>query len=326
VHGDGDGWVVCDLGHRHWGRHGAAGLFLASGPASSGPASSGLASSGPGTLGRIVLQHRALRTHEGGTWGLPGGARDSHEDAVDTALREAAEEAGIDPRTVEPGGLSVVEHGGWSYTTVLARADGEVRPHAANWESDEVRWCDVSELDRLPLHPGFGASWPALRTAPRPVTVIVDAANVVGSRPDGWWRDRAGANHALRTRVTALAGRGVNRQHWPVDVDCGPLDTVLPRWVFVVEGAATDLDGDPAQTWSQRLVHTVRARAAGDDEVVRQAHALVPVRQVVVVTADRELRARLPDAASAVGPTWLLARLDAADDRDDGPDATTATQ
>ncbi len=46
-----------------------------------------------------MLQHRAAWTHEGGTWALPGGARDSHEDAVAAALREAVEEATLDPAT-----------------------------------------------------------------------------------------------------------------------------------------------------------------------------------------------------------------------------------
>ena len=54
--GDGNGWVVCSLGHRHWGRFGAAGILITDGDA-------------------VVLQHRAAWTHEGGTWAVPGGAR-----------------------------------------------------------------------------------------------------------------------------------------------------------------------------------------------------------------------------------------------------------
>ena len=68
--GDGNGWVVCALGHRHWGRFGAAGLLLTDGR-------------------RVLLQHRAAWTHEGDTWAVPGGARDSHEDPITAALREA---------------------------------------------------------------------------------------------------------------------------------------------------------------------------------------------------------------------------------------------
>ena len=75
MRGDGDGWVVDPDGSRYWGRNGAAGLLLRA------PLSDG--STG------ILLQHRAVWSHQGGTWGLPGGARDSHESAIDTAIREA---------------------------------------------------------------------------------------------------------------------------------------------------------------------------------------------------------------------------------------------
>ena len=40
------------------------------------------------------------------------------------------------------------------------------------------------------------------------VTIIVDGANVVGSRPDGWWRDRAGAAVRLHDNLAGLAERG----------------------------------------------------------------------------------------------------------------------
>ena len=142
--GDGNGWVVCALGHRHWGRFGAAGLLISDGA-------------------RVVLQHRAPWTHEGGTWALPGGARDSHEDVVAAALREAAEETELDPASVRPVATWVDDHGGWSYTTVVATAVLEVHPHAANAESTEIRWWQIDEVDALPLHDGFAAAWPHLR-------------------------------------------------------------------------------------------------------------------------------------------------------------------
>jgi 8-oxo-dGTP pyrophosphatase MutT (NUDIX family) len=142
--GDGNGWAVCNLGHRHWGRFGAAGLLITDGA-------------------RVVLQHRAPWTHEGGTWALPGGARDSHEDVVAAALREAAEESDLDPAAVHPVGEWVDDHGGWSYTTVVARAVADFLPHAANAESVEVRWWSIDEVDGLPLHAGFAGAWPQLR-------------------------------------------------------------------------------------------------------------------------------------------------------------------
>jgi 8-oxo-dGTP diphosphatase len=294
VHGDGDGWVTCDLGHRHWGLNGAAGLLITD-------------------IGRarIVLQHRAERTHEGGTWGLPGGARDSHEDAVGTALREAGEEAGVDPATVAPLGRSTDDHGGWSYTTVVARAVAPVHPHAANWESSEVRWCDVAEVARLPLHPGFAHSWPALQTIPRPVRVVVDMANVVGARPDGWWRDRLGANAALRERIVGLSRRGLDAAALPDGVPPGSLTHTFPDWVLVVEGQASALTPPAPTEWWERQTRVVAAAGSGDDEIVAQADGAVAAgRTVVVVTADRGLRTRL-GAAATVGPNWLLGQLDA---------------
>jgi 8-oxo-dGTP diphosphatase len=144
VSGDGNGWVECALGHRHWGRFGAAGLLVTDGV-------------------RVVLQHRAAWTHEGGTWALPGGARDSHEDVITAALREAAEETALDPSAVRPVGEWVDDHGGWSYTTVVAVALTELDPHAANAESIEIRWWSIDEVGALPLHHGFAAAWPRLR-------------------------------------------------------------------------------------------------------------------------------------------------------------------
>jgi 8-oxo-dGTP pyrophosphatase MutT (NUDIX family) len=144
VSGDGNGWVICSQGHRHWGRFGAAGLLVSDGA-------------------RVVLQHRAPWTHEGGTWGLPGGARDSHEDVVTAALREAVEESALDPASVRPFDEWVDDHGGWSYTTVVAEALAELRPHAANAESVEIRWWSIAEVSALPLHSGFASAWPVLR-------------------------------------------------------------------------------------------------------------------------------------------------------------------
>ena len=142
--GDGNGWVICELGHRHWGLFGAAGILITDGT-------------------RVVLQHRAVWTHEGGTWALPGGARDSHEDAVAAALREAVEETTLDPAHVTPFGEWVDEHGGWSYTTVLARAESGVALKPANGESVAIDWWPVDEVDALALHSGFAAAWPHLR-------------------------------------------------------------------------------------------------------------------------------------------------------------------
>lgn len=109
------------------------------------------------------MQHRAEWSHFGGTWGLPGGARHEGESAVDGAIREAGEEAGVRSADVEVIGSSLYDLGFWSYTTVVARAVRRFEPFVADPESIEVRWIPIAEVDDLPLHPGFAASWPSLR-------------------------------------------------------------------------------------------------------------------------------------------------------------------
>ena len=149
---DGNGWVRCRCGHRHWGLHGAAGLVLVRPPAAAGAPV------------EVLLQLRAGWTHQGGTWGLPGGARDSHEDAVTAALREAGEEVGVEPGRVRVAGSSVgTDHGDWRYDYVVARADRRLAVGVVNDESDEVRWVGLDEVDALPLHPALAATWPQLR-------------------------------------------------------------------------------------------------------------------------------------------------------------------
>lgn len=149
--GDGDGWVRCAAGHRHWGRFGAAGLLLRHRPALAEPL--------------ILLQHRALWSHHGGTWGLPGGARNRGETAVETALRETSEETTVDVAALHVNSELVDEHGGWSYTTVVAEADDLFRVATRGAEGLSMRWVPEDEVTRLPLHPGFAATWPLLADA-----------------------------------------------------------------------------------------------------------------------------------------------------------------
>lgn len=154
--GDGDGWVRTASGARRWGLHGAAGLLLVARGEGGAPAS------GPHAL----LQLRAGWTHLGGTWGLPGGALDSHEDAVAGALREAEEETGVPPGAVEVVGERVTaDLGAWRYTVVLGllRPGSGARPRAATAESDEVRWVGLDDVALLPLHPGLAPTWEGLR-------------------------------------------------------------------------------------------------------------------------------------------------------------------
>lgn len=286
---DGNGWVHCALGHKHWGRHGAAGLLLHC------VDDDGVA--------RVLLQHRADWSHHGDTWGMPGGARDSHEDATAAALREAAEETGLDAGQVRVRHHFLDDHGGWAYTTVYADTPAPL-PTEPNRESVALTWVALDDVRSLTLHPGFAHTWGTV--AATPATLLVDAANVVGSRPDGWWRDRAGAAGRLLAELGGL--RAVVTRN-PSGV------AVVARVVAVLEGAARDAaSGDG---WAE----VVRAAGSGDDTVVEQARRLArpgsgaePVRghRVVVVTADRELRRRVLDAAPSAelaGPGWLHALL-----------------
>jgi 8-oxo-dGTP diphosphatase len=145
-----DGWTVCALGHRHWGLAGAAGLLVHRDGAD-------------GT--EVLLQHRAAWSHHGDTWGTPGGALHAGEPADVGALREAREELGLAPGDVVLGARSVDDHGGWSYTTVLARP---ARPIDAarlrlDGESTAVAWIALARLDEVRLHPGLAASLEILR-------------------------------------------------------------------------------------------------------------------------------------------------------------------
>ena len=145
--GDGDGWVHGAHGARYWGLYGAAGLFLQAGE-------------------RVLMQHRAAWTAQGGTWGIPGGARDSHETATDAALRESVEECGIDTALVECyREVVTTEKPGWTYTTVFARTvTGDAIDVTPNEESAELRWVALDQLEQLPLHPGFAAALHTVRT------------------------------------------------------------------------------------------------------------------------------------------------------------------
>ncbi|MBM7365547.1 NUDIX hydrolase [Gordonia hydrophobica] len=148
MRGDGDGWVFGLDGARYWGRFGAAGLLLCA------PVDDDVA---------VLLQHRAIWSHQGGTWGLPGGARDSHETAEQAAVREANEEAGIAASDVDVvEAIVTFQTEGWNYTTVIAKAPTLIAT-VGNAESAELRWVPATEVAALPLHPGLATSWPDLR-------------------------------------------------------------------------------------------------------------------------------------------------------------------
>lgn len=118
--------------------------------------------------------------------------------------------------------------------------------------------------------------------------LLIDAANVIGARPTGWWKDRAGAARQFveELRQAAKDGR-----------------LPLPA-VVVLEGharagsAETDIDG----------VCVVHAARNGDDALVAQIRST----GTILVTADRVLRERAHElGAETVGPNWLYERLGA---------------
>jgi 8-oxo-dGTP diphosphatase len=289
--GDGDGWVHCACGRRHWGRYGAAGLLLYDEDRG------------------VLLQRRASWSHYGGTWGVPGGALDSDESARDGALREAQEEAGVAPDAVTPTAESVLDHGSWHYVTVLATATGPVRAEVSDWESAELRWVPVDEVAELPLLPAFASAWPALRgELDRQVVLVVDAANVMGSRPDGWWRDRAGAAERLRDALAEIAAVGLTSDQIGVEPHKVASEAVEWRWwpriVLVVEGKARGVE--PVDG-----VEVVAATRDGDSAIVEVAHEVATGNATVLVaTSDRELRRRVRAVGAEIfSPGALLALL-----------------
>ena len=119
-------------------------------------------------------------------------------------------------------------------------------------------------------------------------TLIVDAANVVGARPDGWWRDRAGAARRLHEALLVA-------------------DTSYDVIVLVLEGQAKG----GVKPGRDGHVRTVHAKGAGDDTIVAEAQAAAGRGdRVAVVTADRMLQARVGGVgAQALSPSWLLDQL-----------------
>ena len=146
----GDGWIPCVCGHKHWGLNGAAGVMLVR------------TDPGTGRPTHIVMQHRAVWSAEGGTWGIPGGALSDGENAVEGALRESWEEAGIPAGDIQVIGAYCEDHGPWSYTTVIAREKPgcRVEPYTRDDESSEIRWIPVDKIPDIRLLSAFRHDWP----------------------------------------------------------------------------------------------------------------------------------------------------------------------
>jgi 8-oxo-dGTP diphosphatase len=144
--------------------------------------------------------------------------------------------------------------------------------------------------------------------------MVVDAANVMGSRPDGWWRDRPAAAARLHADLVRLAGREVTV---PVRGDTVPVG----EFILVLEGAARaamahispdgSANGSPvaAEAPEGVPVRVVLAMGSGDEAIVAAVRELSG--ECVVVTADRELRRRCETfGASVLGPGWMLSQFE----------------
>ena len=278
-----EGWAVGPDGTRVWGRDGAAGLLVVDRDRG------------------VLLQHRALWSHHGGTWGLPGGARSPGEDAVDAAVREAHEEAAVPRDHLELRATRILDLGFWTYTTVIVEAVRPFQARITDAESAGLAWVVPGEVDRLELHPGFGAAWPTLRTLVEcePV-VIVDVANVMGSVPDGWWRDRAAGIRSVLERLERIGQSGLPASWFELDAA-----RLWPRLIAVVEGSAGHEVaagwGATASGLAPRL-EVVAATGSGDDTIaeIAAAHGT----DALVATSDRGLVERVV----AVGARTVGAR------------------
>lgn len=153
VHQPGDGWVMCDCGRKHWGHNGAAGVLLAR------------RDDATGRVTHVVMQHRALWSAEGGTWGIPGGAISDGETAIEGALRESFEEANITSQDIDVVGAYCENHGNWCYTTVFAfeKLGHSVNPCAHDDESMEIKWVPIDDVPKLKLLTAMRTDWPSFR-------------------------------------------------------------------------------------------------------------------------------------------------------------------
>ena len=131
---------------------------------------------------------------------------------------------------------------------------------------------------------------------------IVDGANVVGSRPDGWWRDRAGAARKLAGKLSAALTAGPALLAHELGEETEDDDMLVH---LVLEGAAARVEDLPTHP----QLDVLHAPSDGDSAIAALAADLA-AEPVVVVTADRGLRERVrAGGARTVGPETLLRAL-----------------
>lgn len=134
-------------------------------------------------------------------------------------------------------------------------------------------------------------------SARRATHLVVDGMNVIGARPDGWWRDRDGAARRLHARLAHLVADSADAVTLVLD---GRPTAPLPEGVH----------DDVAVVYARR-----RGRDAADDRIVELVAADADPARLTVVTSDRDLASRARSLGAAViGATELLARLDHVDE------------
>ncbi|MGQ0483104.1 MAG: hypothetical protein ACT4O0_19010 [Pseudonocardia sp.] len=155
--------------------------------------------------------------------------------------------------------------------------------------------------------------------------LVVDAANVVGSRPDGWWRDRAGAAARLVDGLAAALRAGALDGPVTVVLEGAARSGVSPGPALVagltVAHAARDGDSAIVTLVDALLAGASAADTAGGDTAGGVAAGGVAAGGntaggVAVVSADRALGERARAAgATTLSPSWLLGRLRGLSDR-----------
>ena len=140
----GDGFITLADGSRRWGRFGAAGVLVRC----------------PGAHGGFdyFLARRSEWCHQGGTWAIPGGALHHGEAPLAGALREFAEEVGVDLTGFTVIATHEDDHGGWSYWTVIVDVPERFAAALANWETAETGWVAGHRLAQLELLGPFRAT------------------------------------------------------------------------------------------------------------------------------------------------------------------------
>ena len=152
--------ITCERGHVHHGEFGAAGLLVRC--------------KGEDGKTRYLLQKRSPDEDDPGTWSLPGGALLENESIIPGAFREAEEEMGEMPPSVQPHHHVIDDHGNWAFHTIVCdvpemfapSVDGETPDETAGWG-----WFTKEEIKDLPLHPGFAEAWPTVLRSRRDTTI-----------------------------------------------------------------------------------------------------------------------------------------------------------